>query len=46
MPAQILRALIAVGFCLGWSLQHLYLGLSGNPELYGSFFASYFPFYG
>lgn len=43
---QTIRIIVAVGFYLLWSLQHLYIAISGNTTLYENFFAaSYFPFY-
>lgn len=44
--ANILRIVIAVGLYMLWALQHLYLAISGNAQVYESFFdASYLPVY-
>lgn len=46
MLAQIIRVVVAVGFYLLWALQHLYLAITQNSQLYDSFFAaSYLPLY-
>lgn len=44
--ANSVRIVVAVGFYMLWSLQHLYIAVTGHPQLYESFFAaSYIPLY-